>query len=136
MTESLADTLRAHGIQPSAQRLVVAEYVLRTEEHPSADQVWTRVKPRLPVISRATVYNTLNLFVAKGLLRQLLLAEGKVLFDPHVAPHHHFIDDGTGEIHDIPWSALDVRKVDALRGVKVREYQVVLRGRKSPRGRG
>ena len=136
MTENVADTLRAHGIQPSAQRIVVAEYVLRTDEHPSADQVWTRVKARLPVISRATVYNTLNLFVAKGLLRQLLLAEGKVLFDPHVAPHHHFIDDGTGEIHDIPWSALDVRKVDALRGVKVREYQVVLRGRKSPRGRG
>ena len=136
MTESLADTLRAHGIQPSAQRLVVAEYVLRTEEHPSADQVWTRVKRRLPVISRATVYNTLNLFVAKGLLRQLVLAEGKVVFDPHVAPHHHFIDDRTGAIHDIPWDALDVRKIDALRGVKVREYQVVLRGRKSPRGRG
>ena len=136
METAVPDVLQRHRIQPSAQRLAVAEYVLRTDEHPSADQVWTRVKARLPVISRATVYNTLNLFVAKGLLRQLLLAEGKVLFDPHVAPHHHFIDDGTGEIHDIPWSALDVRKVDALRGVKVREYQVVLRGRKSPRGRG
>jgi Fe2+ or Zn2+ uptake regulation protein len=133
VTESLADTLRAHGIQPSAQRLVVAEYVLATDEHPSADQVWTHVKTRLPVISRATVYNTLNLLVAKGLLRQLVLAEGKVVFDPHVAPHHHFIDDGTGEIHDIPWDALDVRKVDALRGLKVREYQVVLRGRKGSR---
>jgi Fe2+ or Zn2+ uptake regulation protein len=136
VTEALADTLRDQGIQPSAQRLVVAEYVLGTDEHPSADQVWTKVKARLPMISRATVYNTLNLFVEKGLLRQLVLAEGKVVFDPHVAPHHHFIDDGSGEIHDIPWDALDVRKVEALKGVKVREYQVILRGRRAPRGRG
>jgi Fe2+ or Zn2+ uptake regulation protein len=125
--------LRRHGIQPSAQRLAVAEYVLRTEEHPSADQVWGRVRDRLPMISRATVYNTLNLLVRKGLLRQLVLAEGKVVFDPKVEPHHHFVDDATGEIHDIPWDALDVRRVDALRGVNVREYQVVLRGRRSGR---
>jgi Fe2+ or Zn2+ uptake regulation protein len=125
--------LRRHGIQPSAQRLAVAEYVLRTEDHPSADQVFTRVRDHVPMISRATVYNTLNLFVRKGLLRQLVLAEGKVVFDPKVEPHHHFVDDATGEIHDIPWDALDVRRVEALKGVNVREYQVVLRGRRSPR---
>jgi Fe2+ or Zn2+ uptake regulation protein len=126
----VARTLRARGIQPSAQRLAVAEYVLRTDAHPSADQVWAKVRGTLPMISRATVYNTLNLLVERGLLRQLVLAEGKVVFDPHVAPHHHFVDDATGEILDVPWDALDVRRVEALRGVKVREYQVVLRGRR------
>jgi Fur family transcriptional regulator, iron response regulator len=125
--------LRQHGIQPSAQRLAVADYVLHTGTHPSADQVFAQVRSRVPMISRATVYNTLNLFVRKKLLRQLVLAEGKVVFDPHVAPHHHFIDEGTGEIQDIPWDALDVRRVEALKGVQVREYQVVLRGRKARR---
>jgi Fur family transcriptional regulator, iron response regulator len=129
----ISQTLRRHGIQPSAQRLAVAEYVLRTDEHPSADQVFAKVAGTLPMISRATVYNTLNLLVRKGLLRQLILAEGKVVFDPKVDPHHHFIDDATGQIHDIPWDALDVRKVDALKGVNVREYQVVLRGRRAGR---
>ncbi len=122
-------------MQPSAQRLAVAAYVLETDEHPSADQVWARVKARLPMISRATVYNTLNLFVEKGLLRQLVIAEGKVVFDPNVAPHHHFVDEATGDIHDIPWEALDVRKIDALKGLNVREYQVVLRGSRKARGR-
>ena len=51
-------TLRQHGIQPSAQRVAVADYVLQTAEHPSADLVWKRVKARVPYISRATVYNT------------------------------------------------------------------------------
>jgi Fe2+ or Zn2+ uptake regulation protein len=129
----IPEILRRHAIQPSAQRLAVAEYVLRTQEHPSADQVFARASAALPMISRATVYNTLNLFVRKGLLRQLVLAEGKVVFDPNTEPHHHFIDDATGEIHDIPWNALDVRKVDALEGMHVREYQVVVRGRRSRR---
>jgi len=121
--------LREKGIQPSAQRVAVAEYVLGTQDHPSADQVWERVRAKLPVLSRATVYNTLNLFVEKGLLRQLILAEGKVVFDPKVDAHHHFIDDATGAIHDVPWDALEVRHVDRLRGFDVAEYQVVLRGR-------
>jgi Fe2+ or Zn2+ uptake regulation protein len=125
----IAQRLRDAGIQPSAQRLALAEYLLSTEAHPSADQVWTEVRARVPKISRATVYNTLNLFVKRGLLRELQLAEGRVVFDPNMGPHHHFIDEPTGRIHDVPWDALEVRRVEALNGLEVREYQVVLRGR-------
>lgn len=130
VTHDIAELLRAHGIQPSAQRVAVAEYVLHTEEHPSADQVFQRVKGKLPVLSRATVYNTLNVLVEKGLLRQLALSEGNVVFDPRVEAHHHFIDEQSGQIHDVPWSALRVSSVDALADFDVREYQVVLRGRR------
>jgi Fe2+ or Zn2+ uptake regulation protein len=128
---SSIELLREHGIQPSAQRVAVADYVLDTEDHPSADDVWTRVKKGFPMLSRATVYNTLNLFVKQGLLRELVLAEGKVVFDPNVTAHHHLIDDHTGKIHDVPWDALEVRRLDALKGFSVNEYQVVMRGRKS-----
>ncbi len=132
MTPPLPEQLRAHGIQPSAQRLAVAEYVLRTLDHPSADEVLARVRGRVPMISRATVYNTLHLLVEKGLLRQFVLAEGRLVFDPHVAPHHHFVDDESGAILDVPWDALDVKRVEKLQGLEVREYQVVLRGRRAP----
>ena len=109
--------------------MAVAQYVLTTDEHPSAEQVLSRVTERFPFLSRATVYNTLNLFVKEGLLRQLVLAEGSVVFDPKLERHHHFIDDETGRIEDIPWDA--VRVGDArLDGYSVREYMVVLRGRK------
>ncbi len=124
--------LAEHGIKPSAQRMAVAEYVLETKDHPTADQVLLVVAPKLPMLSRATVYNTLNLFVERGLLRQLTLAEGRVVFDPNVGDHHHFIDDATGEIHDIPWDALEVRHVEDLPGIDVREYQVVVRGHRKP----
>lgn len=120
--------LQQHGIQPSAQRVAVADYVLRTLEHPSADLVWSRVKGRVPYISRATVYNTLNLFVAKGLLRALTLAEDSVVFDPNVERHHHLVDEETGTIHDIPWEKVQVCNVEAVKGFVIHDYQVVMRG--------
>ena len=130
MKAQVVKILRDRGIQPSAQRVAVAQYALTTEDHPSADQVWARVRKSFPMISRATVYNTLNLFVAKGLLQPLVLAEGKVVFDPKVDRHHHFIDEDTGTIHDVPWQALEVKNIQALRGYDVRQYQVVLRGKR------
>ncbi len=131
MRQDLRQRLEAHGIQPSAQRLAVADYVLHTVEHPSADQVFSRVSATFPMLSRATVYNTLNLFVEKGLLRELVLAEGRVVFDPNVDRHHHFIDERTGAIHDVPWGDVTVDRVEALPGFEVREYQVVMRGRRA-----
>jgi Fe2+ or Zn2+ uptake regulation protein len=122
--------LEEHGIQPSAHRIAVAAYVLNNSEHPSADKVWAGVQKNFPMISRATVYNTLNLFVEKGLLRELHLAPDSVLFDPNTDCHHHFIDEDTGRIYDIPWNQVEVRNAKALPGFDVHDYEVVMRGRR------
>jgi len=128
--QPLLDQLTRHGIRPSSQRVAIAAYVLATEDHPSADEVFRQVKPTLPVVSRATIYNTLKLFVEKGLLRELVLAPGYSVYDPKTEPHHHFLDDASGKIHDIPWDALTVGRVADLPGLDVRDYSVVLRGRR------
>jgi Fe2+ or Zn2+ uptake regulation protein len=130
VAREVVEVLKSRGIQPSAQRVAVAQQVLDAHDHPSADEVFARVKKRFPMVSRATVYNTLNVLVEKGLLRPLSLTVGKVVYDPKIEPHHHFIDDGSGAIHDVPWDALRVSDVSALSGLDVREYQVVLRGRR------
>ena len=130
MSLALQQKLRSKGIRPSAHRLAVAGYVLETTDHPSAEQVLERVRSQFPLLSRATVYNTLNLLVEKGLLRELVLSEGKVVFDPKLDRHHHFIDDETGQIAYVPWSALPVGDAGRIPGYEVREYMVVMRGRK------
>lgn len=130
MTSRTREALLSHGIQPSAQRLAVAEVVLGTDRHPSADEVHAAARHKLPTLSRATVYNTLNLFVAKGLLRALSVTSGRVVFDPLTTPHHHFVDEATGRVYDLPWNALEVRHVEQLEGYEVRDYQVVVRGRR------
>ena len=130
MKPDVVSILKEHGIQPSAQRVAVAEYVLGTTEHPSADRVWASVQTDFPMISRATVYNTLNLFVEKGLLRELHLTPDSVLFDPNTDHHHHFIDEDTGRIYDIPWNQIEVTNAKPLPGFEVHDYQVVMRGRR------
>jgi len=122
--------LRRRGIQATPQRIAVAAYILSATAHPSADEVWEMVRRRCPTLSRATVYNTLNLLAAKGLIRAQVLKEGAIVFDPRVDAHHHFIDVNTGKIYDVPWEMLTVSGHERLRGYEVRDYQVILRGRR------
>jgi Fur family transcriptional regulator, iron response regulator len=129
----LAQRLRAHDIQPTLQRLAVAECVLDSDSHPSAEEVLSRVRRKHPTLSRATVYNTLNLFAQRGLLRTENIRDDSVVFDPKIERHHHFVDDATGRIYDVPWEALRVTGEKNLAGFAVREYQVVLRGRRKRR---
>jgi Fe2+ or Zn2+ uptake regulation protein len=122
--------LERHGIRPSAQRLVVTQHILAAKDHPSADELWGRIKRSFPALSRATVYNTLHLLAEKELVRELTLSEGRVVYDPITERHHHFIDVTDGSIHDIPWDALTVVQRKRLPGVEVDDFQVVMRGRR------
>lgn len=134
MTREIADRLRSQGILPSAQRVAIARFVLSTNTHPCAEDVFQRVRADMPMVSLATVYNTLHLFAKHGLLRELALAEGKVVFDCRIDPHHHIVDEDSGAIHDLPWSAVRVDRAEAAGrelGFEISDYQVVLRGRRS-----
>ncbi|MCC6443136.1 MAG: transcriptional repressor [Armatimonadetes bacterium] len=122
--------LRRHGIQATPQRIAIAECVLKADAHPTADAVWEAVKRAHPTVSRATVYNTLHLFCERNMIKSQILKEGIAVFDRNTGPHHHFIDEGTGEIIDIPWESLEVIGEESLQGFEIREYQVVIRGRK------
>jgi Fe2+ or Zn2+ uptake regulation protein len=125
--------LRHHDIRLSAHRLAVARYVLYTRSHPSVENVWRAVRTVFPLISRATVYNTLNLFVDKGLLQRLFLGEGRVVYDPDLSPHHHIVEEDTGVVHDIPWEALEIPHIESVQGFEVTDFHVVMRGRRKKR---
>ena len=129
--EEAARRLREYDILPTQQRLQIAQLLLVRDQHLSADQVLELVNETGNRVSKATVYNTLNLLAEKGLLVPRTLREGRTVFDPNLERHHHLIDTGTGEIHDVPWDAIEVSNVAGLEGLDVREYQVVMRGRKS-----
>ena len=128
--QTLMETLRQRGIQPTPQRLEVARYILESARHFTADQMLVTVKERCPTISRATVYNTLNILVDKGLVAARVLREGAVVFDSRVERHHHLVDLETNEIHDVAWDDLKVSGVQSLANFEVEEYHVVLQGRK------
>lgn len=130
--KDLMERLRQCGIQPTPQRLTVAEFVLGTNSHPTADEVFSQVLPSCPTLSRATVYNTLNLMVERGILKAQRIQDELVRFDAMTQAHHHFVDESTGQIYDIPWDVLQLQGHEELKDFEVTEYQVVLRGRLKP----
>ena len=102
MAFDLNHRLRQAGIRPTAQRELIAEQVLGRLNHPSADEVFKAVKAKSEYVSQATVYNTLNALVQVGLLQQVDLGFGRVIYDCNTEQHHHFIDEVSGQIIDIP----------------------------------
>ncbi len=122
--------LQDHGIQPTAQRVAIAEAVLDNTTHPTAEEILVDAQKRCAIVSRATVYNALKLFVEKGMLRTQIIREGTVVYDPNTQNHHHFIDEESGTIIDIPWDWLKVQGKQNLEEYDIHEYQVILRGRK------
>lgn len=109
--ENLSEILRSRDINPTRQRIEIAYALFSRGEHLSADQILAIVNERHSETSKATVYNTLNLFLAKHLIREVIVDPNKVFYDPNVEPHHHMYNSDTGELIDI--DAADV-KVDGL----------------------
>src|SRR5258706_7948631 len=112
--ENLADKLRAHGINPTHQRIEIAHALFSRCEHLSADQLLAIVNDRHSETSKATVYNTLNLFLEKKLIREVIVDPNKVFYDPNTAPHYHFYNVDTGELTDIEASAIEISGLPRL----------------------
>jgi len=71
------------------QRRVILEELQRTKSHPTADELYRKVRRRLPRISLGTVYRNLELLSRSGLIRKLEIGGGKMRFDGIVEPHYH-----------------------------------------------
>lgn len=99
--ENVSSLLRKHGINPTHQRIEIAHALFSRQEHLSADQVMAIVNTRHAETSKATVYNTLRLFLEKGMVRELVVDPTKIFFDPNTTPHHHMYEVDTGRLSDI-----------------------------------
>ncbi len=106
--------LRRHGIAPTHQRLEIASVLFSRGEHLAADQILVLVNEHHAETSKATVYNTLNLFRDCGLIREVIVDPKRVFYDPNTRPHHHLYNIDTGEITDISADGLAVSGLPAL----------------------
>jgi Fur family iron response transcriptional regulator len=127
-TAQIDERLRAVKIRPTAQRLAICRYVLCEADHPTAEDVKRWADSHFSKMSLATVYNTLRVLVRGGLLKEFRLPHsGATVYDDNIFEHHHFLDERTGQVEDIPVDAVRV-KVRLGGKYVVRNVQVVLRG--------
>lgn len=93
--------LRAAGLKLTPQRLAIVRQIAADESHPSAQELFDRLKPTSPSMSFATVYNTLAALCAAGLVTSLSVAPGPARFDPNMRPHDHAVCDRCGAVRDV-----------------------------------
>ena len=127
----VSQILETHGIRPTQQRIRVAQVLLATPVHMTADQLLVALKQSTSRVSKATVYNTLKLFVDHGLARQIHLDPDRCVYDSTMAPHHHFQNVDTGEMLDIQPQDLQFAKLPPLPpGTEIDSVDVVIRVRR------
>src|SRR5579859_5356640 len=120
------------GIRPTAQRVQIAVLLLSAPQHLSAEQILASLRATGARVSKATVYNTLNLFAARGLIRQLSGDGTCAWFDSNVEPHYHFHDEHSGALSDV--SVQDVqfsRLPPPPAGMEVAGIDLVIRLRRA-----
>ena len=109
--DDIAGLLKTHGVMPTQQRMQIARVLFNCDQHVSADQVLRRVNEGSRHVSKATVYNTLGLFVRKGLVREVIVDPTRVFYDSNTSEHHHFYNIDTGELIDIHPDSLAVDSI-------------------------
>ena len=112
--ENIAQLLRRHGLTPTHQRMEIAHVLFTRREHLSADQILALVNSRYAETSKATVYNTLKLFLEKKMIRELVVDPARIVYDPNTEPHHHLYDVATGRLTDVPADNIRVEGLPPL----------------------
>ena len=110
----ILDLLNQHHVLPTPQRMEVAEVLLSRPQHLSAEQIIERLKAAGSRVSKATVYNTLNLFGERGIVKEVVIDPVRKFYDSTTHAHHHFYNIDTGELDDIPDDAVIFNQLPSL----------------------
>jgi len=134
-SDEISGLLRSHEINPTSQRIEIAQLLFSRCEHLSAEDVFALVNGESACVSKATVYNTLGLFAERGLIREVIADPTRVFYDPNTAPHHHFYNTSTGKLMDIPADDVKINGLPALpAGMRMEGVDVIVRMRPSMTG--
>jgi Fur family iron response transcriptional regulator len=122
--------LRAHGVKPTPQRVEVGMLLLAGPCHVSADQLLQSLRWSGSRISKATVYNTLNLLSGAGIIREVAVHPSRLVYDSTTTAHHHFLNEDTGELIDIDPADVELLRLPRLpEGTQASNVEVIIRVR-------
>ena len=131
-TQDIAGTLKAHGVMPTQQRLMIARVLFESRQHLSAEQVLGRVNDSRDRVSKATVYNTLGLFARNGLVREVIVDPTRVFYDSNTKAHQHFYNVDTGMLQDVDVEHLSLHSMPVPpSGTELEGVDIIVRVRSS-----
>jgi Fur family iron response transcriptional regulator len=128
LKEQIEEKLRLCGVKPTSQRIEIGMLLFASPRHMSADQIIGDLRLSGSRVSKATVYNTLNLFSGQGLTREVSVDPERQFYDSTTTPHHHFYNVDTGELTDIGLDELEFSQLpDLPSGTEAQDVEVIVR---------
>jgi Fur family peroxide stress response transcriptional regulator len=124
------DVCRCRGLKVTHQRLEIFRQLASTDAHPTAEEIFNRVRVQLPRVSLDTVYRTLATMQEYGLIARVEALDDRGRFDANLERHHHFVCTECKGVSDFYWPSLDVIKLprEAKKLGEVRQICAELRG--------
>ncbi len=124
----ICELLVKFNIGPTQQRIRIAQVLCSQPCHLSAEQILEEVNRERIQVSKATIYNTLNLFVSSGLIREVIVDPSKVFYDSTTTPHFHFYNEESGEISDVKEGDLILKATPKIpQGMELAGIDIVVR---------
>jgi len=122
-----------NGLRMTRQRQEIYKLLMGERSHPTANEVFMRIKESLPNISLATVYNCLEALVQHHIIRQVNFDREPSRYCPNLDEHGHFHDEATGMIHDVKFKP-GINLIDLLDlppHTVIKDIEITLRGQLS-----
>ena len=127
------ERLKEAGLRPTRQRLALAKLLLESgPRHITAEELFYEARSAGIPVSLATIYNTLHQFTSIGLVREVAVDMGQSYFDTNTSHHHHFFDERTGQLTDIPEAEVEIGRLPSPpEGTTIDRVEVIVRLRKT-----
>jgi len=119
--------LKAFGIRPSIQRIVVMDFLKRNPIHPTIDEIYSELSRKMPTLSKTTVYNTVKTLSDSRAIQTILIDEKNKRYDADINKHAHFMCNLCGKVIDLPIKSLEI-KTENNEHLIINEFHLYYRG--------
>jgi Fur family peroxide stress response transcriptional regulator len=120
--------LREKEIKPSVTRMKILNFLVENTSHPTVDLIFKGLSPEIPTLSKSTVYNTLKLFLEKGVVQIVNIEDNETRYDADTSFHGHFKCLQCGSVYDFPLSLAEVQ-IEVLKDFKIDQSHYYLKGK-------
>lgn len=130
--DSFQVLFREKGFKITPQREAIYKVLLESNNHPSVDEIFEKVKIQFSSISLDTVYRSVESLEKMNLVNRICGIEGKNHFEANIHPHHHFICTSCHAIFDFTYEKANIQKIhlpsEALKLGKVESTHLLVKG--------
>jgi Fe2+ or Zn2+ uptake regulation protein len=125
--DNVSEYLKNHDIKPSYQRIKIFEYLYHSYQHPKVDTIFKALSGEIPTLSKTTVYNTLNLFIDKGIVNIVTIEENETRYDANISIHGHFKCEKCDDVIDFDADVINMN-TNLNENYKINQRDIFFRG--------